>query len=175
MQKEMSKEKIRERLQKQWREKHGVSVRGLLERYRVNVDEVLQGLKNNKEKQSRNWIFNLYPGFMKWWTKKKEEKWTPMDITVRPSDYGTSSWGIRTKRRIETVFVELNVKLKNSLLGEYQNTCFILGIIRDKEFDNILREPFESFASNKSCRDVKLDSDWKVKNEFQSQWRIPVK
>ncbi|MFL2931958.1 MAG: hypothetical protein ACJZ47_04020 [bacterium] len=158
--KKMTKEKIREIKQAKWRKVYGVAVRGLLEKYRTNTLTIFN------QSKSRNWISESYPNLFAWYAKRRKDRWEYVRSDINVLDYGMGLWG-NPKRKIETIFVQIKIKLKNRFFGKYETRCFVLGKMIDKEFD-IDREPHES-----SCSNRKVLGNWKRKHGFVSQWNVP--
>src|ERR1700720_1365105 len=51
-----------------------------------------------------------------------------------------AKWMIRKSRILEAGFVDVRMRMRNRELGEYENTCYVLGYVLDNEFD-IARDP----------------------------------
>ena len=79
-------------------------------------------------------------------------------------DYGTAKWN---DRRIETVFIKYEVKLKNRVLGKYEDRCMVMGWIADNEF-SMRRDAIET-----SCDDAEhYIGDWQKSRAFEQRWVV---
>jgi hypothetical protein len=72
---------------------------------------------------------------------------------------------IRKSRILEAGFVDVRMRMRNRELGEYENTCYVLGYVLDNEFD-IARDPIAV-----SCMD-KAITQYKIEHRFSSKWLI---
>jgi len=69
--------------------------------------------------------------------KKFKEKWELYQSNVTINDYGLSDY---KGRKIATFITDINFRLMNKDLGEYESMCFRLPIIANSEFSR-WREP----------------------------------
>ena len=79
----------------------------------------------------------FYPAYAAWLTDKLSGHWEIMTIDAEVKDFGTSNF---KNRALNTVFARITLYLKNRMLGEYKDSCFIFGRINDDEF-SMSREP----------------------------------
>ena len=84
-----------------------------------------------------------------------------MTIDDELRDFGTSNF---KNRALNTVFAQITLHLKNRMLGEFKNPCFIFGRINDDEF-SMSREP--AFAT---CDDEATIRTWQDGHQFKSEW-----
>ena len=84
-----------------------------------------------------------------------------MTIDTEVQDFGTSTF---KSRALDTIFARITLHLKNRMLGEYKDFCFIFGRINDTEF-SMRREPV--FAK---CDDEAAISTWQAGHQFKSEW-----
>ena len=106
-------------------------------------------------------IVGLYPKYAAWLTDKLADHWEIMTIDTKVQDFGTSSF---KSRALDTIFARITLHLKNRMLGEYKDFCFIFGRINDTEF-SMWREP--AFAK---CDDEATISTWQDGHQFKSEW-----
>jgi hypothetical protein len=106
-------------------------------------------------------IADFYPGYAAWLTNKLTDHWELITMDTEVQDFGTSKF---KSRDLDTIFARVTLHLKNRMLGEYQDECFIFGRIVDKEF-NMSREP--TFAR---CNDEAAVTTWQAGHEFKSGW-----
>lgn len=58
------------------------------------------------------------------------------------------------------------MRLRNRILGEYKDACFIFGRMNDSEF-GMIRDPIEV-----SCGQDEQLSSWKKVRDFESLWFV---
>jgi TonB family protein len=104
---------------------------------------------------------SFYPSFVSWLAEQLSDHWeiTTIDSTVE--DFGISTF---KDRPLETVFSRVTLHLKNRMLGEYKDACFVFGRMNDTEF-SIRREPV--FVQ---CDDKAAMMAWQAGHQFKSQW-----
>ena len=107
-------------------------------------------------------MLTSYPQLVSLMETKLKEKWELDEFNVEINDYGLSTYRGRT---IATFISEINFTLKNRMLGDYEDFCYRLAILDDKEFD-VLREPELA-----SCKANSLDY-YKKRLDFQSSWVV---
>jgi hypothetical protein len=105
----------------------------------------------------------LFPQFESWLADKLADHWevTTSDSVIE--DYGASSF---KNRILETVFARVTVHMKNRMLGEYNDACFVFGRINDSEF-SMFREPIVA-----RCDDIAEIRSWKMGHDFRSEWTV---
>ncbi len=104
-----------------------------------------------------------FPGFASWYQDKLVDRWELMSENAELFDYGVSDW---KGRSLETAFTKVSMRLRNRMLGEYKDACFIFGQIVDTEF-SVDRDPIGI-----PCEDSKTLSSWKSARGFQSKWIV---
>ena len=107
-------------------------------------------------------MLSLYPNLLSFIEKKWKESWELDKFDVYINDYGLSNY---RGRIIEAFVTEINFRLKNNELGEYDNFCIRLAIIDDKEFKRF-REPMQDNCELNSLR------TYKKRLDFQSSWVV---
>ena len=80
-------------------------------------------------------------------------------------DYGTSDF---KGRPLDTAFARVTIRLRNPILGEYKDACFVFGRIADPEF-NMTREPIVA-----ACDDEDAIKLWQSGHKFQSHGSLAV-
>ena len=78
-----------------------------------------------------------YPDYAAWLAEMKADHWEIMTTDSDVQDYGTSDF---KGRPLDTALARVKIRLKNAILGEYKDACFVFGRIADPEF-NMTREP----------------------------------
>ena len=132
----------------------------------------------NKDTFKDTWLYESYPDLGKLMEKKFKEKWELDDSNITINDYGLSDY---KGRKIATYITDVNFRLKNNDLGEYESICVRLAIIDDREF-NRWREPEASIC--KTNDDINLTEEelyekyknsfdiYKKRLNFQSAWIV---
>jgi hypothetical protein len=91
------------------------------------------------------------------------DRWEVQTFKTDIQDYGVVTW---KGRQLEGALVEASMRLRNRILGEYKDVCFLFGRINDQEF-NMVREPVVT-----SCRERIEVEKWKQSFRFQSRWLL---
>ena len=156
----------------------------LRDRNRVVVEAHIELIENeikllfNKDTLKDTWLYESYPDLGKLIEKKFKEKWELDDSNITIKDYGLSDY---KGRKIATYITDVNFRLKNNDLGEYESLCVSLAIIDDREF-NRWREP--EAAVCRTNDDINLTEEelyekyknsfdiYKKRLNFQSAWIV---
>jgi hypothetical protein len=109
-------------------------------------------------------IAGAYPAYAAWFADKMADHWEMMTIDTELQDFGLSSF---KNRSLDTVFSRITLHLKNRMLGDYKDFCFIFGRINDTEF-SMSRELV--FAK---CDDEAVIKTWQAGHQFRSEWFAP--
>jgi hypothetical protein len=104
-----------------------------------------------------------YPEYAGWLREQLSNHWEVLSVDSALEDFGTSHF---KGRELDTTFAKITIRLKNRILGEYQDRCFIFGSVMDTEF-SMIREPVEA-----TCDDVETLTQWKDGHQFQSNWVV---
>ena len=156
--------------QKEYREKYGAKVASLvavlsqeLEKVRAEIDNALLEKKGVNEVLSEHSFWSPYPH---WYAERRASGWAHENSISTPRDYGFVQW---KSRRIESVFVNVKVIMKNANLGEYGEYCWSVGVINDAEFSRY-REPLVV-----ECKDGDALVRWQGEHRFESRWDLNAK
>jgi hypothetical protein len=122
--------------------------------------EIVTWTRDPKDEQKRQ-IAMFYPDFAAWLTDKLADHWEIMTVDTEVQDFGTSTF---KTRGLDTIFARITLHLKERMLGEYKDFCFIFGRITDSEF-SMHREPL--FAQ---CDDEGAIKTWQAGHQFKSEW-----
>ena len=106
-------------------------------------------------------IAAFYPAYTAWLSDKLADHWEIMATDTGLQDFGISNF---KGRGLDTVFARITLHLKNRMLGEYKDACFIFGRINDTEFA-MSREPVLS-----ACEDEARIKEWQAGHQFKSEW-----
>jgi hypothetical protein len=90
-----------------------------------------------------------------------ESRWELQNFNSEVSDYGTADW---KGRKLEASFAKVSVRMRNRILGEYKDVCFIFGRMNDTEF-NMVRDGIGT-----TCDNVQAIQAWKQGHQFNSLW-----
>jgi hypothetical protein len=91
-----------------------------------------------------------------------QSHWELQSFNSQVEDYGKGQW---KDRSLETSFVEVTARMRNRILGEYKDLCFVFGRMNDAEF-GMLRD---SVAA--PCDDARQIETWKRAHSFTSLWK----
>jgi len=98
------------------------------------------------------------------WRADLQAKGWVFDSTVpRAVDYGFAKW---RGRKIEAIIAEIRFSKKHPDLGEYKQSCWILGYLNDTEFSRIrdlLAVP---------CSKYSFVAKWRNANTFDTRWKL---
>lgn len=140
------------RLQKE----NGTLARGLQEKI---FDEVKAFAKTDAE--DRTYVKQKWPGLAAWYRERIRGEWELDSVGSELRDYGIVEW---KNRVLEAGFVAITFKMKHRGLGEYQQKCFFVGYVADREFD-IVRDPI-----GVNCEDENAINRYNVAHKFSSKW-----
>ncbi len=104
-----------------------------------------------------------YPGFAALFRNDLGDRWEKMSENSDLADYGVADW---KGRSLETVFSRVSIRLKNRILGDYKDRCYVFGQINDVEF-NMPREPIVL-----PCDDGADLAAWQTGHGFKSFWNL---
>ena len=104
-----------------------------------------------------------YPTYTAWLAEMKADHWEILTTNSDVQDYGTSDF---KGRPLDSALARVKIRLKNAILGEYKDACFVFGRIADPEF-NMTREPFVA-----ACDDAGVLKRWQTGHGFQSRWIV---
>jgi len=104
-----------------------------------------------------------YPDYAAWLAEMRADHWEIMTTDSDVQDYGTSDF---KGRPLDTAFARVAIRLRNPILGEYKDACFVFGRMADPEFD-MVREPIAATCDDRDG--VKL---WQTAHKFQSRWVV---
>ena len=90
------------------------------------------------------------------------QKYIPKDLVPH---YGVAKWD---NRSIEALIIDITINMKNDDLGKYDNTCWTIASIDDKEFGR-LRSP-----NIHKCGDQLSENDWMNMHSFETKWDLGV-
>lgn len=137
---------------------------------RVKYEPSAKAAASALGEEVKNWTANrsgsvglVYSKYAAWLQDKFADHWEVASINAELADFGSSNW---KGRMLDTPFTRISMRLRNKMLGEYQDACFLFGRINDAEF-SMTREP--AFAS---CDDRAEIDRWKVGHQFQSKWIV---
>ena len=95
--------------------------------------------------------------------KISSERWEITEQKFDRIDYGSALF---KGRSVDAVQVELNISVKNRLIGEFDEYCRRIHAVKDEDFD------FWRNISVTDCANEAATSQWRLKNAFQSKWIV---
>jgi hypothetical protein len=137
---------------------------GLRQKFGENAKAAANALSSEiaaLTKDQNSSISGFYPTYAAWLIDKLADHWEITTIDTEVQDFGISTF---KSRGLDTIFVRITLHLKNRMLGEYKDACFIFGRINDTEF-SMSREP--AFAK---CDDEAAILTWQTGHDFKSEW-----
>ena len=143
-----------------------------------NIEKLIQLQKIEIQIKVLGEELKQLPQRLKLMEKKFKEKWELDQSRVTINDYGLSDY---KGRKIATYMADINFRLKNNDLGEYETMCFRLAIIADSEFSR-WREPEAAVCKTNDDNDLSPDElhakyknaldTYKKRLNFQSAWVV---
>lgn len=94
--------------------------------------------------------------------KRALEKWEVSSIALGRVDYGKISFG---GRELPGIIVQLEVSMKNRIVGRFETDCNIIRAAFDQDF-GLWRQ-----VETGSCSDVE-GQKWRLSNAFKSEWIV---
>ena len=104
-----------------------------------------------------------YPAYAAWLAEMRADHWEIMTTAPDVQDYGTSDF---KGRPLDTAFARVTIRLRNPILGEYKDACFVFGRMADPEF-RMTREPIAA-----TCDDGDGIKLWQTGHKFESRWIV---
>jgi peptidoglycan hydrolase-like protein with peptidoglycan-binding domain len=141
--------------ERQFRQKNGSRVRGLM-------NDVADFVKDLAEKR-KNDTGGFFASYSNWLNSRFADQWETYNVNSDVADFGTVQWD---RRPLDAVIVKAVIQQKNRILGRYEDKCFMFGVIFDPEFA-MERDPVVA-----DCKDEKSINRWQVGESFQSQWNV---
>jgi hypothetical protein len=151
-------ERGRQELQEQFRKQYGSAAHKFENDIYYSVKEYVESPKGKHMRVSQ-----YFSTLTTWYENALRDGWEMVRIDSTIEDYGLVEWKSRV---LEAGFVDIRIKMRNRDLGEYQDHCYVLAYILDKEFD-IARDPIVA-----ACN---IDSvpRYKIAHRFSSKWVVP--
>ena len=106
-----------------------------------------------------------YPQVATWYAQMLQDRWELMTVDTQLADYGVAEF---KGRSLDTGFARTMVKMRNRVLGEYREQCWMTGFIDDQEFQ-MAREPF---AARCEAADGPVTT-YQTGQRFTSRWLAP--
>jgi len=153
---ENAKAKVRQAaLRSEFGKVGGAYADGIAKDIRVSID--------TRDDWQQSVAYAQFPKFVTWFQNMVRNHWELQSFNSEIEDYGHAEWKGRT---METGFTLINIRLRNRILGEYQNLCLIVGRMNDAEF-GMVRDPTEF-----SCDQTAELSSLNKARGFESQWLV---
>jgi hypothetical protein len=110
-----------------------------------------------------NPTLSQFPAFFSWYKAQLNDRWELLGFNSELVDYGVADF---KGRKLNTAAAKVSVKLRNPILGEYKDACFLFGRMNDAEF-KVEREPFVA-----PCNQLSAWAGWKRQRSFESRWLV---
>ena len=91
------------------------------------------------------------------------EGWEIMEKTLEKIDYGSAQF---SDRKVDAIIVDLEMSMRNSLVGRYLDYCRRIHVLKDKDFD-IWRN-----IEVTECNEYYSIPNWKSDQMFVSEWIV---
>jgi hypothetical protein len=150
-------EQGRQELQEQFRKQYGSAAHKFENDIYYSVKEYVES-----PKAKHMGVSQYFPTLTTWYENALRDGWEIVRIDSAIEDYGLVEWKSRV---LEAGFVNIRIKMRNRDLGEYQDNCYVLAYILDKEFD-IARDPIVAACNTDSV------PRYKIANRFSSRWVV---
>jgi hypothetical protein len=139
------------------RTKYDSSARAAVSVITTEVNSVITNVEADKQESA----VDFFPHFAAWLTGMKADHWALFGRNFDIQDYGTGEFKGRT---LEAALARVSIQLKNPILGEYKDACFVIGQLADPEF-NMMREILEA-----RCEDDQIIAAWQAGHSFKTRW-----
>ena len=149
------KETEKTEIEKRLRAQNGVRARGLMNEIGDSVRDLAEKRRTDTNK--------AFPNYSKWLNYRFDEGWETFNVKSDVLDFGTVKWQNRT---LDAVLVKTIVQQKNRVLGKYEDTCFVFGLVDDVEFQ-MNREQF-----GEPCDNTRFVNSWMLGKDFHSGWNV---
>jgi uncharacterized protein len=136
------------------RERNGVRARGLMN----GISDFVRGLADKRLDD----VDHRFPTYLNWLNKRFSDQWDTFNVTSDIADFGTVQW---KGRSLDAIIVKSTIQQKNRILGQYDDACFMFGLVDDVEF-TMQRDLFAVDCSSGGT----VVNKWKIGEKFQSQW-----
>ena len=140
-------------IEKKLRQKNGPRARGLMD----GISDFATGLAEKRLKD----IKGLFPIYSNWLDSRFAHQWETFNVISDVADFGTVQW---KGRPLDAIIVKSVIQQKNRFLGQYEDTCFLFGLVDDPEFQ-MQRDQIAV-----DCQQRQRVSKWKVGEQFESRW-----
>lgn len=124
------------------------------------ADQVRSVFASGQDWQSTP-AFAQFPAAIVAYENLVQSRWELQTFNSEVEDYGTADW---KGRKLETAFAKVTVRMRNRILGDYKDVCFVFGRMNDIEF-GMVRDTIGT-----TCADGKRIGYWKKAHSFQSSW-----
>jgi hypothetical protein len=109
--------------------------------------------------------YNEFPEFSTSYQNLIQSRWELQSFNPEIYDYGRAVW---KGRSMETSFVKVAIRVRNRILGEYRDVCFVFARMKDTEF-SMIRDTLEV-----NCGQPGKISDWQKAHSFESLWHVEM-
>ncbi len=172
LKREVLEKKTTEELERQ--KSSGELLANYTKELRAKHQNVVQGHKNYLNEEFSLFFFNdkasdfwkfFYPDVISYFKDKKSKGWEAHKYTFEINNFGTTTY---KGRELPGFIMNLYTEIKNNKLGEYEENCVVLAILKDKEF-SYYRNP----GLFKCGHDAEIKK-WQKVNKFKTQWNPSV-
>ena len=104
-----------------------------------------------------------FPQFAAWLMTARSNHWEIMTTDTDVLDYGVADF---KGRMLDSAFARMNFHLRNAILGQYEDACFVFVRMIDQKF-HMAREPTIA-----RCEDTDTVKLWRTDHKFESRWIV---
>ncbi|WP_157100609.1 hypothetical protein [Rhodoplanes sp. Z2-YC6860] len=105
--------------------------------------------------------FAQFPWAVAAYHRLTQTRWELQSFDSQVEDFGTAYWG---GRPLEAAIARVSFRMRNRILGQYKDVCFILARVNDTEF-GMRRDGVSA-----DCTDFREIESWKANHKFESRW-----
>jgi hypothetical protein len=107
--------------------------------------------------------FAQFPRAITAYHRLAQSRWELQSFESQIEDFGTGLWGGRS---LEATIARVSIRMRNRILGQYKDVCFIFGRVNDTEF-GMRRDGVSA-----DCTDFREIQLWKATHKFESRWVV---
>jgi hypothetical protein len=116
--------------------------------------------------QTPPWVVQGFPDLARQARLRRAEQWQLETVESVVQEFGLGQW---SGRRLDTVVVRSEIRLRNPDVGRYETVCVLTGYIEDLEFNRV------RLTEQTGCdRDGPARIErWLTGIGFESRWNAP--
>ncbi|KRQ10162.1 hypothetical protein AOQ71_19525 [Bradyrhizobium manausense] len=96
------------------------------------ITEEVKRFAASSSADDKTYVRQKWPTLAAWYRERIRGDWELENINSELRDYGVVEW---KNRVLEAGLTAITFRMKRGGLGEYQQNCFLVGYVADREFD----------------------------------------